>query len=84
MVLGQSLGTRLLAAVAVVLLIDAVELEQGLRVIAKCRCVFEELLLDEPSQVVAGGFDRLVLRQAVEGRKRRNKFRGIRQMSTPP
>jgi len=74
-VLVQPLGASLLTAVSVVLLVDAVELEKVLGGVAEGRRVFQELLLDEPPQVIALGLDGLVLRQAVEDRE----IREIRQ-----
>ena len=67
-VLIEALGPRLLPAVAVVLLIDAVKLQQLLRVVPECRRVFEELFLDEPAKMVAGRLDGFVPRQSVEWR----------------
>ena len=74
-VLVQPLGASLLTAVPVVLLVDAVELEKLLGGVAEGRRVFQELLFDEPPQVIARGLDGLVLRQAVEDRE----IREIRQ-----
>src|SRR5882672_7766447 len=75
-VLAEALGAGLLTPVPVVLLVDAVELEQGLRVVSERRRVLEELLSDEPSKMIARGLDRLVLRQSVQ----RREIREIRQM----
>ena len=65
-VLVEALGPRLLAAISVVLLIDPMELEQLLGIVTERRRVFDELLFDEPPQVVAGRLDGLVLGEAVE------------------
>jgi hypothetical protein len=65
-VLVKALRSRLLAAVAVVLLVDAVELEQRFRRVAERGRVFEQLFFDEPAKVVARGLDRLVSRHVVE------------------
>src|SRR5438309_2371254 len=54
------------AAISVVLLIDPVELEQLLGIVTERGRVFDELLFDEPPQVVAGRLDGLVLGEAVE------------------
>ncbi len=66
-VLVKPLRPRLLATVAIVLLVDAVELEQSLRGVTERRRVLEKLFFNEPSKVVTRGFDRLVSRHAVEG-----------------
>jgi len=65
-VLAQALRSRLLAAVAIVLLVNAVKLEQLLRFVAESRRVLDQLLFDEPTKVVAGRLDGLVLRQSFE------------------
>jgi len=74
-VLVESLGPRFFAPVAIVLLVDAVELEQLLGVVAEGGRLFDELLLDESSQVVARRLDGLVSGQAVE----RCSVRQVRQ-----
>jgi len=61
-VLVEAAGPRFFAAVAVILLVDAVELEQLLRGVAEGRRVLDQLLLDEPAQVIAPCLDGLVLR----------------------
>jgi hypothetical protein len=50
----------LFAAVAIVLLVDAVEFEELLRFLAEDRRVLDELLFDQAPKVVAVGLDRLV------------------------
>ena len=65
-VLVEPFGARLLAAVAVILLVDAVELEQLLGVVAERGRVVEQLLFDEPTQVIAARLDGLVAGEAVE------------------
>ncbi len=79
-VLVEAARTGLLATVAVVLLVDAVEFEQRLRGVAEGRRVLDQLLLDEPAQVIAACLDGLVLREALE----RCAVGKIGQMDAPP
>ena len=65
-VLVEPFGARLFAAVAVILLVDAMEFQQLLGVVAECGRVLEQLLFDEPTQVIAARLDGLVAGEAVE------------------
>jgi len=66
-VLVQAPSAGLLAAVAIILLVDPVELEQLLGVVTEGRRVFSSFLFDQPTKVVARRLDGLVPREAFEG-----------------
>ena len=68
MVLVQAPGASLLAAVAVVLLVDAVELQQLLGFFAELRSRGAQLLFDRAAEMFRARFDALVLGEAVERR----------------
>ena len=78
--LVQPAGPRLLAAVAIILLVDAVKLEQLFRSLSERGRVLEQLLFDEPSKVVARRLDGLIARKALEGRA----VGKVRQLDAPP
>src|SRR4029077_16907432 len=79
-VLVQASGTSFLTAIAIILLIDSVELEQLLGVVTKRGRVLDKLLFDQATKVVARRLDGLVLGQAFE----RCAVGQIGQLNAPP
>jgi len=66
-VLVEATRARLLALVAVVLLIDAMKLQQLLLILGEGRRVLDELFLDQAAEMIAPGLDRLISRKLVQG-----------------
>ena len=65
--LVQAASPGFFATVPVVLLVDAVELQELLGVVRECGRVLHQLFLDQAAQMIAGGLDRFVPGQIVQG-----------------
>ena len=65
--LVQATSPGFFATVPVVLLVDAVELQQLLGVVGESGRILDQLFLDQAAQMIAGGLDRFVPGQIVQG-----------------